>query len=428
MTKKFSKIKVSIIILALILISFLISKHVITNQQEDYILYTVTRDKFIKAVDAKGTIEAIQSRLIKAPSILHGDTRIIEMVDEGAYVQKGDFLIQFDASQFQERLQSAKNNYENACADYESKQANIKKEMASLESQLKIEKYNLEQMKLRAKNSIYEAENKQKEIEYSLKKSKISYNQLLDKIESTKEINQKELQKARLKRKQAKLELERVQDDIDKLRITSPGEGLVVYKTIWGGSGREKVKVGSTPWRGMPLLEIPDQNKRKVQLTVNESDISQIKLGQKVDIRVEAIRDTVYTGKITQIASLASTDRATGNKVFDIEVEMDKYDERLKPGMSTRCQIIIEQIDSSLSIPLDAVVQKEGVTGVYTKAGNFRPIKTGISNSDFTIVQSGLKVNDVIQIKNQTLSEDKNKNQQQVESHSRDRSRRRFRP
>lgn len=401
-----NKTKLTITIILILIAGFLLINHFLSGKNEDYILYTVTKGKFIKSVKAKGTIEAKQSRLIKAPSILHGNTRIIKIVDEGEYVEPGDFLIQFDESKFKEELEQTTNNYKNAVADLESKKANIKKEMADLESQLKIEKYNLEQMELRAKNSIYEAENKQKEIEYSLKKSRISYNQLLDKIESTRDINQKELKKARLKVEQAKLELDRLDSEIDKLRITSPGEGLVVYKTIWGPGGREKLKVGATPWRGMTLMEIPDQDKRKVQITVNESDISQIQKGQRVEIKVEAIRDTIYHGKVTKISSLARRDRDTEKKVFDIEVEMDQYDERLKPGMSTRCEIIIQEIDKAIYIPLDGIAQENKEQGVYKSSGKFQNIETGITNSDFVLIKSGLKEGQQIRIQKKSQLKD----------------------
>ena len=426
MSNKLTKPRIIIIALVVIAAIFLGFKYFVKGSNSNYILYRVKSQEFIKSVDAKGTIEAQESRLIKAPSSLHGNTRIIDMVDEGAYVDSGDFLIQFDESKFQEDLESAKNNYENAVADYESKQANIKKEMADLQSQLKIEKYNLEQMELRAENSIYEAENKQKEIEYSLKKSRISYQQLKNQIESTKDINQKELKKARLKMEQAKIKLEEVKDDIGRLRLTSPGEGLVVYKTIWGPSGREKLKIGATPWRSMTLMEIPDQNKRKVMLTVNESDISQIEKGQRVKIKVEAVKDTTFYGQVTKIASLASTDHETDKKVFDIEVEMDEYDERLKPGMSTRCEIIVEKVDQALSVPIDAIVQNNGEKGVLRSSGKFQKLETGISNSDFIIVKSGLEAGDRIRMQKTGQLESTERQKEPESNRSRD-DRRRFR-
>lgn len=418
MKNKINK-KTIILSLFVIIIAFILVKGMFfDNDNEQYTLYPITKGELVKSVKTRGTIEAQQSRLIKAPSSLHGNTRIIDMIDEGEYVDSGDFLIQFDESKYQERLTSKENNYQNACADYESKQANIKKEMADLESQLKIEKYNLEQMELRAKNSIYEAENKQKEIEYSLKKSQISYKQLVNKIESTKEINQKELEKARLKREQAKNELEQVKQDIAKLRITSPGEGLVVYKTIWAPGGREKIKIGSTPWRGMTLLEIPDKNKRKVMLTVNEYDISQIKKGQKVEIQVEAIKDTIFHGEVVKIASLAHKDHQSEKKVFDIEVEMDKYDSRLKPGMSTKCDILVNRAENVLQIPIDAITQREGKKGVVTGEGKFREIEVGISNDDFTEVVSGLAEGETIRIEQKDFAKKKNKNEGSALSNS----------
>lgn len=362
--------------------------------------YTVKKGTFVIDINSKGEIKAIDSYVIKAPANIWGNARIVRMVPEGEFVNPGDFLIQFDAAEFTQRLQETQNALETAEANHESKLANIKKQMADMASQLKIEEYNLEQTRLRAMNAIYEAENKRKEIEYTLKKAEITYRQLIEKIDASKRINAASLRQSELQVEQAMIKLQKAREDLKKLTLISPTSGLVVYKEIWDGSGEmSKVKVGSSPWRGQPLLDIPDQSGMKVVTTVNEVDISRLRIGLPVKIKLDAIADTIYTGELAVIAALAHRDRRTKKNIFDVEVTINEPDECLKPGMSASCQIIVDEIADTLFIPIDALVTKDNQTGVYSAKGKFITIQTGKTNSDFVIVQKGLKDGDVIRLK-----------------------------
>jgi len=397
-TKKYIILGIAVIVL--------ISLYLGLKPGEQFLLYKIVPGKFLIDIETQGVVKAINSYVVNAPSRIWGNIQIIKMVDEGARVNKGDFLIQFDTAEFQERLQSEENKLETNKAELESRQANIKQQMTDLENQLQIEEYNLEQMRLQAKNAIYEAENKRKEIEYSLKKSELTYLKLKEKIEETKKINEMSLRQVELRVQQQEIDVKRVRTELEQLTINSPANGLVVYKEIRvPGGSKEKVKVGSSPWRNQPLMEIPDQSEMKVVLTVNEVDISQIKKEQNVNIKLDAIVDSVFTGKITKIAALAHEDDQTEKKVFDVEVNIREHDERLKPGMSAGCQIIIEELKHAISVPIDAVTTIDGQSGVYSGSGDFLKIETGKSNSDFIIVEKGLQGVDEIRLKKEISTE-----------------------
>lgn len=387
------------IILFLIIFPFIIFGLLKIEKKKKYPLFNVKKGKFLIDFLTEGTIHASNSTYINTPMRVWGNIRIIKLAEEGKYVNEGDFLIQFDTLEFKERVQNNENELEKSKAAYESQVANIEKSKAEMESQLKIEEYSLEQTKLNAKNAKYEAENKRREIEYSLKKAEISYNQLIEKIENTKEINKATLRQAELKVHQAEISLQRAKDDMARLTINSPCGGLVVYKKIWTSSGKkEKIKIGSTPWPGLALMEIPDKSHMKVILNVNEVNISSLKLNQPVNIAVDALPEQKFTGKIVNIANLAHDDEISGKKVFEIEVKVNELSEGLKPGMSTDCQIIIENIENVISIPIDAITKKDEEIGVYNSRGKFVPIKTGKASSDLIIVEQGLKEGDSIRL------------------------------
>ncbi len=380
------------IMLILILTSYLLPG------KEEHLLYTVKKDVLEISIPVEGELQAVESFVVKAPANVWGNIRIVKLVPEGTFVKKGDFLIQFDTSEQAQRLYEAKNKLETALANLASTRADIQNEMAELENNIKMETYSLEQSRLQAQNAIYEAENKRREIELNLKKAELNYQQLLKKKESLQKIHQARLRQAELEVEQAKLQVKEAEEDLQKMTILSPADGMVVYKKVWDSGGMTKLKVGHTPWRSQPLLEIPSQNKMKVIATIDENEISRLKKDLPVEIRLDAIKDTVFTGSVTEISTLAHEDDETEKNVFDIEVLINEVDPRLKPGMTAHCKILIQKIENVLLVPMDAVQIKEGKSFVLDEDGDSREIETGESNGDFVIVKAGLKEGDQIRL------------------------------
>lgn len=384
------------LILAVLLILALTSY--LLPGKEEHLLYTVKKDDLEITIPVEGELQAVESFVVKAPANVWGNIRIVKLVPEGTVVKKGDFLIQFDTSEQDQRLHEAQNKLETAQANLASTRADIQNEMAELENNIKMEAYSLEQARLRAQNAIYEAENKRREIELNLKKAELSYQQLLKKKESLQKIHQARLRQAELEVEQARLQVKEAEEDLQKMTILSPADGMVVYKKVWDTNGMTKLKVGHTPWRSQPLLEIPSQNKMKVMANIDENEISRLKKELPVEIRLDAIKDTVFTGKVTEISTLAHEDDETEKNVFDIEILINEIDPRLKPGMTAHCNILIQKIENVLLVPMDAVQIRDGKSFVLDEDGDPRQIETGESNGDFVVVKAGLKEGDQIRL------------------------------
>lgn len=400
--KKLLKSKPVWIILVIVI---LWSLYRLLSVKEGALVYTVHKSIFISDVKVDGTVKSRDSYIIKAPANIWRNTRIVRMAAEGAMVKKGDLLIQFDTAEFMQKVREAENNVETNEANLASTIAKNKSAMSDIESNIKLETYSLEQSRLRAKNAIYESENKRKEIEFGLKKAEISFNQLVERKKTTIKIQQASIRQAQLQVDQTRIKLKRANDDLKKLTILSPISGMVVYKEVWEGNGMRKVHVGFSPYRSQALLEIPGESKMKVNVNVDETDISRIKQDQKVHITLDAIPDTVFDGQIKKIAALANRQRDTKKNVFAVEIFFDSEVEGLKPGMSAHTQIIVDEIPNVLSIPVEAVYNKGGKSWVLDSGGDRIDIVTGKSNSDFVVVEKGLKEDDTIRLMSDALPE-----------------------
>ena len=85
--------------------------------------------------------------------------------------------------------------------------------------------------------------------------------------------------------------------------------------------------------------------------------------------------------------------------MFPVEIYLDKVHENLLPGLTVSCRIIIDKLEDVLYIPIEAIRSEAGKNFVNKKSGGGYDkveVETGRSNSDFTIITSGLDEGDVI--------------------------------
>ena len=362
--------------------------------------FAVKQGDFLIPITTTGELQAVNSISITVPRARGYSIRIIRMVPEGAVVKKGDFLVQFDTSEIMQTIHKRENDLKNAIAELNKLRANIESTRNDLESQLEMQRYSYQQAKLQLKQMEFESEARRREEELSMKKAEIALKQAEYKLQAQKAIDKASLEKAQLSVDQAKSNLEAAQKNLKDMTILSPANGMVVYNRIWGSSGLQKVKVGDTPWYGQAILEIPDLSKMNVKTKVNEVDIDRLRKGQLVSVTVEAVPGLELAGKVSSIATLAHNDRATNNKVFDVEVSLDSTTQQLKPGMTATCKIITDRLKNAIYVPLESVFEKDGHTLVYvlTPKPKKRFVETGEKNKDFIVIKKGLKAGEKVSL------------------------------
>ncbi len=362
--------------------------------------YEVKRGDFLIPLTTKGELKAIHSISITVPRLRGVSPRITRLVPEGTVVKKGDFLVQFDPSELLDKIHKRENELKNAQAELRKLKANIESRQKELESELEIQKYSYQQAKLQLKQMEFESEARRRDRELAMKKAEISLKQAQFKLKSQKLIDQAALEKAQLAVDQARSNLQVAQKDLKALTILAPADGLVVYNLVWGPSGRQKVKIGDMPWSGQAILEIPDLSEMNVATSVNEADIDRVKKGQPVEVTIEALPGTHLTGHITQIATLARRDDVTRGKVFDVQVHLDSTMKQLKPGMSATCQIVTDRLKDVITVPAEAVFEKDGSSVVYvlTPRPKRRKVVLGPSTKDFVVIKKGLKPGEKISL------------------------------
>jgi hypothetical protein len=117
-------------------------------------------------------------------------------------------------------------------------------------------------------------------------------------------------------------------------------------------------------------------------------------------VRIDAANKLFTTGKINR-KSLLGRNRQRDSKVktYEAIISIDSCHSKMKPGLSASCEIIINLVKDTIVVPTLSIFEKDSLKTVYVADGNkFLPvsIETGLSNSSYTIVNSGLTGNETI--------------------------------
>jgi multidrug efflux pump subunit AcrA (membrane-fusion protein) len=169
---------------------------------------------------------------------------------------------------------------------------------------------------------------------------------------------------------------------------------MVIYKRNWDGS---KMGIGATVGAWDPVVaELPDLTKMISKTYVNEIDISKVKVGQPVEVGVDAFPEKEFTGEVIEVANIGEQMKNSNAKVFEVKVIVNEFDSILRPAMTTKNIITTDVIEDVLFLPLEAVHSNDSMTVVYQSNNTRQQILTGKSNENEIIVLEGLKEGDEV--------------------------------
>ena len=212
-----------------------------------------------------------------------------------------------------------------------------------------------------------------------------------------------ELESARNNIRRSEITLENQSDTVENYMIRSPISGTVIEKNYKQGDTLESGKVVST---------IFDLTYLTMTLNIDELDISKVAVGQKVYVTADAVSGREYSGTVTKININGIT--TGGTTSYPVTIRLDETT-GLLPGMNVDAIIIIDAKSAALSIPIEAVFRGNRVlvkdpSAVSASADGapigfkYISIETGLSDSDYIEVLSGLVEGDEVAIEKRVFT------------------------
>jgi len=151
-----------------------------------------------------------------------------------------------------------------------------------------------------------------------------------------------------------------------------------------------KIIRGDSVSSGTVLASIITQQKI-AEITLNEIDVAQIKVEQKASLQFDAVQDLSITGKVVEVDTLGTVSQ--GVVSYGVKIAFDLDDERIKPGMTTSVNIILESKQNVLLAPLSAVKGMKDnsyVEVLINGQPQRKTVVTGSSNDTMIEIVSGL--------------------------------------
>jgi HlyD family secretion protein len=365
----------------------------------------VRRSDFVISVRTRGDIRSARSAILKAPQV--PGLRIVHLADNGRPVQKGDVVVEFDAVQQEQNVISRTTFVRAADGDIVQTKATQKMDdeadaMSKMSSEYDLERAKLDASKAEVLSSIDGEKNR---IQVGVSEGALQ--QVKASINAHQVGHDADLSRLGQRKDKAVKDLNLAQGYLTMMRLRAPNDGIVNILPNFRSQGTfgqstPPFKEGDNVWTGAEIAEMPDLSDIYVNLNLEEVDRGKLQLGQPVRIRVDAIPDKEFTAEInwiSPIASLIYKGGSTPEKTFPARATLKNLDERLRPGMSSTAEVIIERDPNMLLIPIRSSFDKGGKPAVYVQIGkNFvvRPIQVGKRNDEDIIVTGGLREGEVV--------------------------------
>ncbi|MBP5725024.1 MAG: efflux RND transporter periplasmic adaptor subunit [Bacteroidales bacterium] len=260
-----------------------------------------TMGSIANVVTATGTIEPIQQ--VEVGTQVSGEVKKV-YVDYNSQVKAGQLIAELDKTNLKVSVSEAQISYEKAL------------------NELNYIKKNYERQKsLYADKLISEADFDEISYKYNNAKSSLT---------------------------QSKASLDKAKTNLGYADIYSPVDGVVLSKSI--EEGQTVAASFNTP----TLFTIAqDLTKMQVEADIDEADIGQIKVGQRVTFTVDAFQNDVFNGKVVQVRL---DPKVTSNVVtYTVIIEADNPDLKLMPGLTATVSIYTLEISNVLTIPESAL-------------------------------------------------------------------------
>ncbi len=198
-------------------------------------------------------------------------------------------------------------------------------------------------------------------------------------------------------------QLARLEQQIDMCTIYSPSAGMVVYETS-ANTGRrgsqEPLEAGQEVRERQELIYLPASQGMIAEISVHESSLDRIEVGMPARVTVDARPGRVYEGTVRRIAPMPDAQSIWLNPdltVYNTHIEVDAND--LRTGMSCRAEIVVDELEDVLYVPLQSVIRYDGRHYAYVltpRGPQPRRVEIGLDNNRVVHVRSGLDEGEVV--------------------------------
>ncbi len=184
---------------------------------------------------------------------------------------------------------------------------------------------------------------------------------------------------------------------LEKFVVLSPTAGTILEVKVHRG---EIITSGTATFGGgTVLMTIADLKQMIVKAKINEVNIGRVKIGQPVEVRLDALPNRVFQGRVTAIAPKG--EKVNSIVTYQVVIEIDNKDNALRPLMTANVDILTDILPNVIALPLEALRTEDGDDIVYvmTNGGRLaRKVRVGLRTESKAVIVHGLQEGETVVI------------------------------
>lgn len=331
--------------------------------------------EFLVIVPCRGELTAGHSVQITAPQV--PNLNIVWTAPPGSPVKGGQVVVKFDQGGIQRTLREKEAALQQAEATLAQAEAQARITLEQDRRDLAASKYAVEKAKLEVtKAKIVSAmQAEESRIELGLSEEKLHVQEATNEMHAASD--GAKIASAKRLRDKAQAEADLTRQRLAQMELKSPGDGIIVFlnNNSQGWINAKPFKVGDNVWPGSAIAEIPDLTTLQLKAKVDEIDRSRMKVGQPVRVIVDALPEKPFDGEIAAVSTLVEQSfEWPPSRSFRAYASLKETDNRLRPGMNGRIDVVLDKLPRAVSIPAKALFTRNGKPVVYVVTRDaFRP-------------------------------------------------------
>jgi len=359
----------------------LASSRVPINAKNDEIpLAQVKRGEIVLQVHATGELRASHSIMLSAPAVGGDALQITHLVRTGQPVKMGDVVFEFDPSEQLYKLEQNRSELQQAEQEITKAKADAAVLAAVDKVTLLKDRYSVRRAELDVqKNELVSKIDAGKNVLALGQAKRVLVEEEKD-IESHKSSGQAANYLAQEKYNKAKLGMDRAQQNLDKMRVTAPMDGLVSIQKNMNASGGffftgmslPDYHEGDQVQPGSSIAQVVDPQGLDLTSKIGEQDRDNVQAGQPVEVVFDALPGQVFHGTVKSVGGMSVRQffSSNSNGNFEVGIQLANEDPRLRSGFTAQIVFLGASKKNVLYLPRQALFLKDGKRIVFAKQGN----------------------------------------------------------
>ena len=414
-----------------------IADAMIASQQEEFVhkhrlTHTVQRVPLRVTLNQQGTLESSENLEIICQ--VRGANIITSVIENGAYVKKGDLLLTLDSLYIDEQISERSKYAHWSRSGAEHWRATATKRQLAIQEYLEgrfvteVMGKELElvvmESDLLSFNKILAFNTQQFEKGYASQDQVDSWRRRidthlvgLDLLKSDIEVLKVHTKKSEMARLEGQLKVAKAQfeasderaeadasrrdravEEKEHCMVYAPKDGLVIHPRSASWKWAPDITEGGTVYKEQVLLLMPDLDKMQVNIGVAEEFVDDIQVGMKTLVTIPG--RPPFEAKVSEVANISRPPIIGSGDVvrYDVIVALPKL-ENLKPGMSARLEIVMNEMEEVVTVPLAATVEIEDLTYCWVETATGaeqRLLKTEKGDDVSIVVTEGVRVGEKV--------------------------------